>query len=258
MSLTVAASVVAGTVRVGASRLSEVDLPPRLLRLLEPIEVQRADRYLRQQDQHAFLAGRVFLRQFTAEMLGVSPSSLALDFVCLGCGGRGAVDHGSPGFRLTDGRRFSTVSSSRSGPWGLLAGSIGPGIAALGIDLEDSRRMGFDGFDGTALGSEERGTVEHLPNEAQRNMLRARLWARKEAVLKSAGTGLAQDPAGVDVLSAHRGATELVDLDVTELGLPAQFTASLAVARHDVQPKPLQAPPPRRAAFDLSGATAVR
>lgn len=236
MSLTLAGSVVASGVRVGAARLSGVDFPPRLLRLLEPIEVRRAERYLRQEDRQAFLAGRVFLRRFSAQMLGVSPSSLALDFVCPGCGGRGAVDHGSPGFMLTDGQRFSKVSLSRSGPWGVLAGSLDPGIAALGIDLEDSRRVGFDGFDSTALSVEERALVQHLPDEEQRNMLRARLWARKEATLKSAGTGLAQDPSGIHVLSSDLGATELVDLNATELGLPAQFAASLAVARYDVRP----------------------
>ena len=52
----------------------------------------------------------------------------------------------------------------------------------------------------------------------------ARLWARKEALLKALGTGLRTDPMSVDALGDPR----ITDLDGASLGLPPGYVAAVA------------------------------
>uniref|UniRef100_UPI0039F01931 4'-phosphopantetheinyl transferase superfamily protein n=1 Tax=Sinomonas sp. G460-2 TaxID=3393464 RepID=UPI0039F01931 len=63
-------------------------------------------------------------------------------------------------------------------------------------------------------------SVPDVPAEA------ARLWARKEALLKALGTGLRSDPAAVETLGDGR----VDDVDTRALGLPPGFVAAVSVA----------------------------
>ncbi|WP_104180828.1 4'-phosphopantetheinyl transferase superfamily protein [Arthrobacter sp. B0490] len=113
------------------------------------------------------------------------------------------------------------------------AGPPRPGVAplgapALGIDLAAASEVDFDGFDGVALTSEEQRAVGLLPF-ADRGRARARLWTRKEALVKALGTGFtAGDPDAVDVLRDAR-ITDLQAVEGTVLE-PLGLVAAVAVA----------------------------
>jgi 4'-phosphopantetheinyl transferase len=129
---------------------------------------------------------------------------------------------------------------SRAGGWALLAAEVTPperevtpwvrevtawarevGATAPRIGVDLARVADFRGvIPEAAFSAAERRRVweaEDPPAEA------ARLWVRKEAVLKALGTGLRVQPAAVST-SDNR----VEDLDPDALGLPAGFVAALA------------------------------
>ncbi|MGO4191770.1 4'-phosphopantetheinyl transferase superfamily protein [Arthrobacter sp. YAF17] len=120
------------------------------------------------------------------------------------------------------------MSHSRSRGWALLAAGHSGAAGAIGVDLEHSSGVVFQGFDDVALTPAERQLLAALaPEEAM--PWRAAAWARKEALLKARGTGLRVDPATVEAFAEPAEGTVLVDLDTVALGLPAGFAAALAV-----------------------------
>lgn len=210
--------------------------------LLDPVELHRAEGYASPDQRRSFLAGRIALRRFAAELLGVPESLLELDYRCGNCRRTGRIDHGRPGYRAPAGER-PALSLSRSGPWCLMAGSTIPTVESIGVDLERIAGADFVGFDDVVLTFAERGRLAAAP-APDRPVLRARLWARKEAFLKAEGTGLLQDPSSVDAAADRVGRTalfdldgiglDLVDLDGVEAGglltgLPEGYVAALAV-----------------------------
>ncbi|MEC5190616.1 MULTISPECIES: 4'-phosphopantetheinyl transferase family protein [unclassified Arthrobacter] len=186
--------------------------------------------------RHDFLSGRVALRGFAAEILGVHPEDLSANYSCPDCGTGPELDHGRPGYRL-DGRAACLILSlSRSRGWALLAargvGADGALAASVGVDLEHSARVRFPGFDAVALTPSERQLLSALaPDRA--TLWRASAWARKEALLKSRGTGLRVDPATVEAFVEPGNGGLLVDLDAVALGLPAGFVGALAAVDAD-------------------------
>ncbi|WP_104166443.1 4'-phosphopantetheinyl transferase superfamily protein [Arthrobacter sp. SX1312] len=79
-------------------------------------------------------------------------------------------------------------------------GAGGTPRPGLGVDLATVAAVDFDGFDDVALTPGERRAVRELPT-AERRTARARLWARKEALVKALGTGFAdRGPDAVEVL----------------------------------------------------------
>ncbi|WP_422936196.1 4'-phosphopantetheinyl transferase family protein [Sinomonas sp. P47F7] len=213
-------------------------------------ESQRAAAFADPQRAHEFLAGRLALRAFVAGELGVEPARVRPAYRCPACG---PGEHGTPGFALgsddggaddggsdhggTDDGAFArpldvAASLSRAGGWALLAvelppaggrweAGVGDPLPAIGVDLAlvaDFRRAVPD----AAYSPAERRrllSVPDVPAEA------ARLWARKEALLKALGTGLRTDPAAVETLEDGR-----VDgVDTRALGLPPGFVAAVSV-----------------------------
>lgn len=219
-------------VRLSAIPLAEVDLARA--QLLDSGELQRAARLRRPQDRNRFMAGRIALRLFAAALLEADPAALTADYSCPRCG-PGILDHGRPGYRgpagSTTSGRFTLslkLSLSRSGPWALMAGSTDPQVAAVGVDLQQAGPTRFAGFDEIALSAAERRRLVRTP-PGQREAMRTRLWVRKEALLKAAGTGLLTDPSSVDATENLVNGTALIDLDPALLGLPMDYAAALAV-----------------------------
>ena len=203
--------------------------------LLATHERARADRFVSPADGADFLAGRIALRMFAAELAGVHPADLEADYRCGTCGA-GNADHGRPGYRRRDGEPGPLLSLSRAGGWALLAGAAsGTGLSGLGVDAEESRGTGFPGFDALALSSRER--LHTAPRTTAEGLYqRARIWARKEAFLKAKGSGLQRDPASVDVTGDRLEGVRLGDLDAARLGLPTGMVAALAASGMETLP----------------------
>ena len=195
------------------------------LPLLGPAELARAAA-LAPGARAIFVAGRMALRTFAAELLDVPASDLTTNFSCPRCGSGPGLSHGRPGYTLGGKPVPLALSLSRSSGWILLGAVVEPPAGVtIGVDLEDPARLDFDGFDAVALTPAERAEIAGLSGPA---LLceRARLWARKEAWLKMTGRGLTTAPDTLDVL--HR--TELRDLAPGEAGLPRDLRAAIALS----------------------------
>ena len=193
--------------------------------LLGPSELERAAA-LALGPRATFVAGRLALRSFAADLLGVPASELATHFSCPRCGTGPGLSHGRPGYSLRGKPVPLALSLARSSGWILLAAVVEPpeGLT-IGVDLEDPARLDFDGFDAVALTEAERGALAGLSGQALVQE-RARLWARKEAWLKMTGTGLTTAPDTLDVLRRP----EIRDLAAGEAGLPRNFRAAVALS----------------------------
>ncbi|TLM84987.1 4'-phosphopantetheinyl transferase superfamily protein [Pseudarthrobacter sp. NamE2] len=199
--------------------------------LLDGPELARAQA-MEPASRSRFLAGRLAQRRFAAELLGVRGSRLVAAYSCPRCGTGPGITHGRPGYLLDGGPAPLVLSLSRAAGWTLLAAVAGPPDSCrLGVDVEDPARTGFDGFPALALTHAEQQVVGHLSGGA---LLagRARLWARKEAVLKMTGDGLRTAPSSLDVLQRN----DVRDLLPAETGLPARLAAAVALSWAVPQP----------------------
>lgn len=171
-----------------------------------------------------FLAGRVVQRRFTARLLGLNEEELRVNYICRLCGPRPESDHGMPGYWVAGRPAPILLSLSRCGGWAVLAGIVSPEPGErLGIDVENPAAVGFAGFDDVALTHRERRYVAGV-HAGLRQRVRAQLWCRKEALLKSVGSGLTTSPDTVDLLDDQR----VADLSPQTLGLPAHLVAAVA------------------------------
>jgi 4'-phosphopantetheinyl transferase len=180
-----------------------------------------------------------------AEELDVARERLQLLFDCRGCERGNDGKHGQPQLQLDGAPSPVRLSYSRHGQWLLVALIFRPVL--LGVDLEDAASDAFgetDNIDGVALTADERRLVASSDSA---RLMRARLWTRKEALLKSTGHGLRLAPDSVGVAdtdgspklvlwpggAGERPGIRLLDLElpVAEAGIPvpASLAASLAV-----------------------------
>jgi 4'-phosphopantetheinyl transferase len=195
------------------------------LPLLGPAELERAAA-LAPGPRASFVAGRLALRRFAAELLDVPASDLTTNFSCPRCGTGPGLSHGRPGYAFRGEPVPLALSLSRSSGWILLGAVVEPPAGVtIGVDLEDPARLDFDGFDAVALTPAERAALAGLSGPALLYE-RARLWARKEAWLKMTGRGLTIAPDTLDVLHC----AELRDLAPGEAGLPLYLRAAVALS----------------------------
>lgn len=201
---------------------AESELPPvaAMSLVLDDVELARAARLVDPALSGSFIAGRYLLRSLAAELLGVPALRLVSNFTCPRCTRAGGSDHGRPGYTLDGEALPVALSLSRAGQAVLLGaldlrgGGTGTGI---GVDLERVTDTGFDGFDDVALTPQERFLLQRLP-AAHRASARARLWTRKEALVKALGTGFAdRGPDEVETPADGR-ITDVLAVDDVVLG----------------------------------------
>ncbi|MDQ4502643.1 4'-phosphopantetheinyl transferase superfamily protein [Sinomonas sp. ASV322] len=193
-------------------------------------EALRARAFTDARQAHEFLAGRLALRGFVAEAVGAEPEAIVPLYWCPACG---AGEHGAPGFALAasddDGldvprpaRLPVAASMSRAAGWALLAVEPAGGSASVRVGVDLARPADFATIPEAAFSPSER---VRLADSRDARVEAARLWARKEALLKALGTGLRTDPATVETLGDPR----VVDVAPHNLGLPTGFVAAAAL-----------------------------
>lgn len=186
------------------SRLAE------LRAMLSPEEIARAERLAIPAVRERFILRHGILRETLAHLCGVPPA--ALRFVSGKDGKPSLADGGGPHFNL-----------SKAGDGLLIATADG---AAVGCDLEMLRpNAEAAGIAARWFGPGEREALARIEGAA-RNRAFLRLWVRKEALLKVAGTGLqgslAMDTGSLDHSEACRpvvvgdGTHWLADVEVAD------------------------------------------
>lgn len=154
--------------------------------LLDPSEIERAER---KRDPLPFVGAHALMRTALGERLGVDPGSLRFERHCLTCG---TDQHGKP--RIM-GHLDLHMSLSYTDRLAVLAMSED---GEVGVDVEDVTEADFDGFEAVTLAAEEMAALEGYEGDSLL-AARAKVWARKEAVLKATGDGLVVDPTEVVV-----------------------------------------------------------
>lgn len=184
--------------------------------LLDRHERAALARLLRPADQTRYLVSHALLRRVLADAVQIMPFALVFDRTCVRCAAIDKPDqHGKP--RLANSR--CQFSLSHAGGLVLVATAMD---LEIGIDGEEVSAASFTGFEEVALALPERREIDRLP-AGRRDHGRAQLWARKEAVLKASGWGLAMDPRLISVGSLRQpagtvttstGRYQLADLNV--------------------------------------------
>jgi len=203
-------------------------VPESLAVLLDGRDHARRRRILRKADRDRFLAAWVLARLVLGEKLGRDPAALSFDRTCTHCADPG---HGKP-----------VVETATTGPGLDFSLSHAGGLAVVAVS---DRTVGLDVEDATAG---EQPLAPALTERERTTCLTyadfARLWTRKEAVLKAAGKGLAIHPGRIEVLGStllalpeELGRPE--DYTLRDLPLPAPYVGSLAVLGPEPSPSVL-------------------
>lgn len=179
-------------------------------------ERRRAAGYRREEDRWRFVAARQALREILAEQTGTPASRIVFTTRCARCGDPA---HGKPALADPVGSPIR-FSASRSGELALVAVARG---REVGVDVERMRpdiehREIAARFFGPA---EQEGGREGLRQGLGEGLSMEAFyaaWARKEAVLKLAGVGLAGDLAAAEPLGSW----------VVPVPVPEGYAAALA------------------------------
>jgi Phosphopantetheinyl transferase len=215
------------------------------LDVLDATERERHARFLRAADRDRYQAAHVGARLLLGHYLGVPPGELRFSRRCRHCG----AGHGKPVVEYPATKL--DFSLTHSGAWVALAVAAAP----VGVDVQETT----DGTDVAALSATVLSETELRWWRAQ-PADRARqgffgYWARKEALLKATGHGLAvpmnsislsppDEPARLLDWSAERsvdGPVHLYDLDVGPGYTGAVAVLSALPVRVTQAPLPLDA-----------------
>jgi 4'-phosphopantetheinyl transferase len=162
---------------------------------LDETERGRFDRLRKVEERRIFLTSRMLLKTMLGRLADTPAELVHLTYHCPRCG----RSHGRPVVVAPHAAARWQVSLSHTSRHVIVAATdAGP----VGVDIERSAATGFEGFDGVALTNAERTEIERWAPAAQAGA-RAVYWARKEAVLKATGYGLAVDPAALEVSAPH-------------------------------------------------------
>ncbi|HEV2781719.1 MAG TPA: 4'-phosphopantetheinyl transferase superfamily protein [Actinophytocola sp.] len=160
---------------------------PRLLGLLDTVERERHAAYRLAVDQVRFLTARVVAKALAADALGIEPGRVNLDSTCPDCG----RTHGKPRVVAPQGhppgRALPELSISHSGD--LVAVAITDGLP-VGVDVEQERDVSVDDLVRLTLSAGELDSFAAVA-PPDKDAAFFTYWARKEAILKATGRGLA-------------------------------------------------------------------
>lgn len=144
---------------------------PRLRGLLSEEEIQRSERYHREQDATRFIVGKGMLRTILSRYLGWSPPAISFT----------KSPNGKPRINPSTGLQFN-VSYSKN--WIIVAVAAEP----VGVDIEFmDEHFDYALIMDSWFMKEERDFITSGP-VSHRNFFR--LWTRKEALLKATSLGL--------------------------------------------------------------------
>jgi 4'-phosphopantetheinyl transferase len=228
-----AGEVWATTIDLASAPSLGPDALAALERRLDPDTRLRARRLALACDRARFVLANAGLRHWLAQAIGCRAEDVRFR----------NGPFGKPFLSTGDGLFFN-MSHSRS--MALLAWSA----AEVGVDIEDVR-LDIDelGIASSAFSPNEQRRLMALPPGDARKAWFFRLWTKKEAILKTLGTGLSRDPSEVDGLDDGPEAQSWIDgathrrLTVRELDVGT--TRKAAIAIEGELARVLMIPPPR-------------
>lgn len=201
-----------------------------LAALLDDTERERASR---RGNPARFITAHALLRTVASEWTGQPAGDVAFERECVTCG---STAHGKPVVR---GHDDVFVSLSYAGDLALVSATL---VGQTGVDVEQVAGAAFEGFESVTLADDELAGFEGV-GISELPAARARVWARKESVLKASGHGLVVDPRQVVVtppglpaaLVQWRGDHPLTaPAQLYDVGLPDQRYAAAVTVLTDL------------------------
>lgn len=198
----------------------------RLLPGLSPEEAGRARRTPLASARSEFATGAWLLRATAARLLGVDEPEVVVDRRCASCG----EPHGRP--RIAGLPGFDASLTHSQGRVGLALAAF----ASVGLDVESAGGPPDAALVRTVCTPDEAAALDASPADG-RGSLFARLWCRKESVLKAASVGLRVSPSDVDatgerpVLRQPRTTPPLSSAEATGLARVARSGRWIALDR---------------------------
>lgn len=178
----------------------------------DPATAERARRLRSDDDRRRMVLGHALLRGRLASAAGILPGDVRVQRRCLTCGSR---EHGKPepGGELAG--RFQVNLSHAGDLVAVVVAPAGNGGGGVGIDVERKR----PGVDWSSLRRHVMDAAEwaRTEHDSDPEDLRWRAWARKEAVVKATGHGLASALAQVPVLPVEGAAREVAGWVLTRV-----------------------------------------
>jgi 4'-phosphopantetheinyl transferase len=182
-----------GAVHVWRADLTAVS--DDLVELISPEERARAERFLKAGDGELWARAHGVLRALLGRYLSTNPGRLRF----------GTGEHGKPALLDDSARTLAKAGSTSGTPTGLSFNLSHSGQLALyafsktgavGVDVEVARRpISEVAVAERAFGPAEARRLRELDPAVRDGEFR-RIWVRREAVLKCAGTGIGGDSAG--------------------------------------------------------------
>ncbi|GAB3803994.1 hypothetical protein GCM10028819_34790 [Spirosoma humi] len=187
---------------------------PTLVSLLQPDEINRAERYHRIDDRQRFIYARGLLRVLTGRYTRQAPDQV-----------RFTKDaNNKPALLGTTGWQ---INVSHSGSWILLA----VGKVKLGVDVEQMQSaFSFDDILPASFSQEEQAYVRAGADSRRRFY---ELWTRKEALVKATGKGMDDSFSRIPVLNGlHQTESHIIgghgDWQVTGFAISADYLGAVA------------------------------
>lgn len=147
----------------------------RLVRILSPAELERANRFHFDRDRRRFMAAHTALRVILSRYLAVRPEQIRYR----------SGEHGKPALAYPRAGLEFNLSHAHE----LLLVAVTAG-RAVGVDLEYVRPLDdFEAIARRTFSASENEALRAVP-EAQRRESFFRCWTRKEAFIKAVGQGL--------------------------------------------------------------------
>ncbi len=211
-------------VAVEVWRIDLATAPPMSAADLEELSVDeraRHARYLVAEPARVFATTRIALRRLLGQRLGRPAAAVQIE---AGVRGKPAlVGASQPFFNVSHGPGSALIALCE--------------VAQVGIDVEGRTALAFDSPVAASICTATEMAWIRL-NRASADITIARLWNRKEAVLKAAGLGLGQPMSELDlgVPDATAGICEASDLDRIawkDLALPHTEVGAVAVLSDD-------------------------
>jgi 4'-phosphopantetheinyl transferase len=143
-----------------------------LFQYLAEDERRRADRYVHQVDRARFIVARGVLRVLLGYYLGIKPGLIVFEY---GEHGKPTLASGALSFNL-----------SHTGDW---VSMIFAKKIDVGIDIECIRELDMDGIAARFFSEGERSRLQQTMPEVRLQTF-FQIWARKEAFIKTLGSGL--------------------------------------------------------------------
>lgn len=180
---------------------------------LSPDEMKRAERYRFPEHQRRFIVSRAVIRQILSFYLNIAPEKISFSY----------GEHGKPALLapLSGSLEFNVAHSDDLAVYAVARHPVG-------IDIEKIKDSYELGLPARFFSSDECESLQRL-SEVDRVVAFYQIWARKEAIIKASGKGLATSLSSFSVCPANVEETIQLANEVWQLW-PLEIDGSYASA----------------------------